>query len=115
MIYTKEVIRSILSTHLLQGIEIFQDERAQVSPEDLITHIVAELNGMEDIKVCLKRVSDHEIAAKADYDETMQLLADERVQIQGECNHHHRVVDDPSLTDRSDDGVICVICGARQR
>ncbi len=103
MIYTKEIIQSILSSHLLKGDEIYQDDRPQCYPGGLVDHLVIELNDMKDTQVQLKRVQDEEIAAKAECEETLQGLSEERADIQKACNHHASKIDELRT--------VCDICG----
>lgn len=55
MMFDKETIWSILSTHMRQEVKLYQNDRPQCLTEELVEHIVIELNNMADTK---RRIAD---------------------------------------------------------
>jgi hypothetical protein len=100
MIYTKKMIWSILSSHMREKQKLYQDGTPQCYPEELVEHIVIELNLMEDTKTLLKRVSDEEKLRRDEFEQTLDDLARERENLRQMCNHH------------SIDVGTCDICGS---
>jgi hypothetical protein len=103
-VFSKETIWNILSTHILAESRIYQDNRPQCSPDELVEHIVIELTLMQDIERKLQLLS-----------EERQMLAEEHVKhldeidysvkkTQEGCPHH-------STTTYEDLSATCDTCG----
>lgn len=110
MIYTKELVWSILSSHMRAKEKLYQDGTPQCYPEELVEHIVIELNLIEDTKTLLKRVSDEEQMRKDELENVLDTLAQEREDLRQMCNHHTR---SPKVGSTVQDlNLVCDICGS---
>jgi hypothetical protein len=101
---SKETIWSILSTHILAESKIYQDDRPQCDPSELVEHIVIELALMRDIERELRLLSEERQMLAEEHVKALDEIDFSMNEAIGRCPHH-------STTTHDNLSAVCDTCG----